>query len=30
MGRPPDFVGDNGPVTALFARMLAESLTDYS
>lgn len=30
MGRPPDFAGDNGPVTALFARMLAESLTDYS
>jgi hypothetical protein len=26
MGRPPDFIGDNGPVTALFARMLAELL----
>lgn len=26
MGRPPEFIGDNGPVTALFARMLAESL----
>lgn len=26
MGRPPDFIGDHGPVTALFARMLAESL----
>jgi fido (protein-threonine AMPylation protein) len=26
MGRPPYFIGDNGPVTALFARMLAESL----
>lgn len=28
MGRPPHFIGDNGPVTALFARMLAESLAD--
>lgn len=27
MGRPPHFIGDNRPVTALFARMLAESLT---
>ena len=26
MGRPPHFIGDNGPVTALFARMLAELL----
>jgi len=26
MGRPPHFIGDNGPVTGLFARMLAESL----
>ncbi|OHV05123.1 hypothetical protein BKN37_07035 [Mycobacterium talmoniae] len=26
MGRPPNFVGDHGPVTALLARMLAESL----
>lgn len=26
MGRPPDFIGNNVPVTALFARLLAESL----
>ena len=26
MGRPPHFIGDNRPATALFARMLAESL----
>jgi hypothetical protein len=26
MGRPPHFIGDYGPISALFARMLAESL----
>lgn len=26
IGRPPHFIGDNGPVSALFARMLGESL----
>jgi len=27
MGRPPDFVGDHRPITAVFARMLAQSLS---
>lgn len=26
MGRPEDFIGDDGPITAVFARMLKETL----